>query len=175
MGYQKPQQNEEKISTESFVNKTINNVLDFDMKVATGEVTNVGYESRFMWLVNSAEGACEGAGLIKTNNSFIDYEKLSEKEEAFLSAARELFKERYSKNPGTAAANIEVQARGALEEIVAGAYDAKKNSKKIELNELVKTNKMTLEDANLELSRYRLKLLIAAAEAKKTIRKEMNQ
>lgn len=176
MGWQKPQQNnEEKISTESFVNKTINNVLDYDFQVATGQVALNDFEARFIWLVNSAESACKGARLIKVTNSFIDFDKLSDKENAFMDAARELFKERYSKNPGTAAANIEVQARSALEEIVSGIYDAKRNAKFLELKELVSKSLLKEEKLNLELARYRLELLIEAAEAKKTVRKEMNQ
>jgi hypothetical protein len=175
MVWQKPQQVDERVNPESFVSKTINNVIDYDMECATGKIDIINYENNFTWLVNSAESACKGAGLIKVRNSIIDFENLAPEEIAFMEAARNLFRKRYDKNPATAEASIERMARSSLEEIVSGVYDAKRNNKEAELRQLVAEGKLAQGSLNLELARYRFQLLIEAAEAKKTIRKEMNQ
>lgn len=177
MGYQNKYQPEKKINPETLVEKAMNNVMDYDFAVATSnDATMIAhYPDKFAWLVNTAESACKGAGLITTRSTMIDFENLTVEEEGFLDAARKLLTARYSKDPSTIEANVERAARGLLEEVVSGPYDSKRNKKEMELQQMIIDKTIDKEKASLELARYRFQLLIEAAEAKKTIRKEMNQ
>jgi hypothetical protein len=178
MVWKSPYQTEKKIEPESLVTKVMNNVIDYDFEVATNSSPDklAEYSNRFCWLVNVAESVCRGAGLVTVRNSFVDFENLSPEEKDFLDASRKLFVSRYSKDSGTMAASIERKARGLLEEIISGPYDAKRNKKEAELREKFTVNgKLDENKFDLDLARYRFQLLIEAAEAKKTVRKEMNQ
>ena len=153
------------LNSNEYIDLAIRNILEVSSKAfeKEGEFKLGDIKQMKILLVNELENICIGANLINKKRHKFDFEKMDEEDKIFYEAAIKYFKNKH----GYQGAIAENYAKNFLKANIEGDYDTKIRMARKQIEERAKEKGWSDEFVDLQLSNYKLQMILNEIERRK--------